>query len=476
VIPTILLSLLLGAGFASAEGFEDFISRIQSAPQAERQAIADSLLADLPEGRTPIREEGRAWFLWFTAASSVAVAGDMSGWSPELVLNAVAGTTFRYRRFDCENDARLDYKFVVNGSQWLLDPHNPDTVSGGFGPNSELAMPDYEQPVEILDHGYPPCEVDTWSNFHSPQLNNTRTIRVLRPPGWDGLSPRPVWIIHDGLEYISLGSLAHVIAWMAVHRPELELPICVCVPPVNRTQEYQTTQQAAFGEFIVETVVPFVEQQYSTYGAQPEKWTSMGASNGGNISAYLAGEYPGRFGRLALASPYLPPEQRARIAALPPESLRIHLVWGSYDIATLIPLIDDFLDMLNERGVPHQAREAHEGHSWGFWRAEIDEHLSYLLDPAVGTDPSRGERPATPQLLRPWPNPFNGELRVTLEGLRGPTRLRVYDLLGALRASDHLPAGLRQWTWRPEDLPSGRYLIEATAPGGRATTWVSLIH
>lgn len=469
------LLALVAAGGARAEGFEDFIGLLQSTPTAQRQALVDSLLADLPGGETPVREDGRAWFLHWGATGSVAVAGDMTNWSPDLAMSLVGGTTFHYRAFACENDARLDYKFVVGGSQWVLDPHNPHTVSGGFGPNSELAMPDYVQPEEILDHGWPGCAVDVHAGFHSPQLNNDRTIKVLRPPGWDGLSPRPVWVVHDGLEYLTLGSLANVLAWAAHEHPELELPLCVCIPPVNRSEEYDGAQQEAFGHFVVDTVVPFVEETYSTYGAQPEKWASLGASSGGDAAAYLAGEFPERFGRLALASPYLPQAQYDRIAALPPESLRIHLVRGSYDIPLLLPLIDEFLAMLEERGVPHQARLAHEGHSWGLWRAILDEELLFLLDPVSAVDPPRGEAPASPLLLRPWPNPFNGGLRVGVDGAPGGADLAVYDLTGALRLERRLPAGAGVWSWNAEGFASGRYLVVASAPGARATAWVSLV-
>ena len=32
---------------------------------------------------------------------------------------------------------------------WILNPLNPRQVSGGFGQNSELAMPEYTDPPEI---------------------------------------------------------------------------------------------------------------------------------------------------------------------------------------------------------------------------------------------------------------------------------------------------------------------------------------
>ena len=54
---------------------------------------------------------------------------------------------FFYKELSFESTARLDYKFVV-GSSWILDPRNPNKVKGGFGDNSELAMPQFVQPSE----------------------------------------------------------------------------------------------------------------------------------------------------------------------------------------------------------------------------------------------------------------------------------------------------------------------------------------
>ena len=85
--------------------------------------------------------------------------GDFNGWNPSPApMTRLSQTNFFYYSRNFEMNARLDYKFVVNGSSWILDPENPNRVSGGFGPNSELAMPEYIQPWEIkykpgINHG-----------------------------------------------------------------------------------------------------------------------------------------------------------------------------------------------------------------------------------------------------------------------------------------------------------------------------------
>ncbi len=475
----LLLTLLLWVPLR-AQGFADFLTDLLGRPVGERQAAVDSLFAHLPAGETPIREADGAWFIWRGTASSLAVAGDMTGWSPNLSLTLIAGTNLWERHFLCEGDARLDYKLVRNGSEWLLDPNNPHTCSGGFGPNSELAMLDYVQPVEIQNLGLPSGTLVSWTNFHSPQLNNTRTIQILLPPGYQEGQARPVCVVHDGSEYLTLGSLRNVVAWLADQHPSLQLPIFVCVPPVNRTAEYHTTQQDLFAHFIVDTVLPAVRAQWATYD-DPARWISLGASDGGNISTYLLGHFPAAFGRGVLMSPYIPSANRAALQALDPDSLRLYLNWGSYDIEEIIETSEPCVAMLEERGVPHQARLYHEGHSWGLWRATLDEGLLYILEADTALPPAeRGEGPQELELeLGAWPNPFNPVIQLPFRLWRpARARLAVHNLLGqevAVLLDQDLAAGRHQLSYDAGELGSGSYFVTLWADGRSLTRTVTLL-
>jgi enterochelin esterase-like enzyme len=44
-----------------------------------------------------------------------------------------------------------------------------------------------------------------------------------------------------------------------------------------------------------------------------------------------------------------------------------------------MPLLASFRQMLQQRGIAHLAREYPEGHSWGLWRAIIDEGLLFVF-------------------------------------------------------------------------------------------------
>lgn len=65
-------------------------------------------------------------------AGSVAVAGDFTGWDPEIALEDPDGDGVWSGR------ARLgpgvhEYMFVVDGSEWVTDPYAPRYADDGFG-------------------------------------------------------------------------------------------------------------------------------------------------------------------------------------------------------------------------------------------------------------------------------------------------------------------------------------------------------
>jgi len=98
-----------------------------------------------------------------------------------------------------------------------------------------------------------------------------------------------------------------------------------------------------------------------------------------------------------------------------------------------------------------------------------NESRAFLIDfSAAAPEPSKGI-PGGWRLLTPHPNPFNSELRLSLD-VQAPTWLEVevFDLLGRRVASLHrgeAGVGRQLFTWRP-DGGSGLYLVRATDSAG----------
>jgi enterochelin esterase family protein len=356
---------------------DQWVLMVESQPLAKRQDIADQYLSALPSN--PVcSSNGQAQFLFYQGdGRNVQLAGDWTSWDIGPSFEHIPGTNVWYLVTTFPVGARLDYKLIIDG-QWRLDNRNPHTMMGGFGPNSELRF-EYQESWWLQSSAdIIPCRLDTLI-VQTPNLGGERTVVVVIPPRAQK-QRRPFMLVHDGLEYLTIAGLDVFLAQADQLIDDVSVPICVCVPPVQRTEEYAGSQQAEFTRWIVEDLIPMIEQRYSEEGLSRRAWGSMGASYGGRITLDLARRYPLHFDRLAPMSPSVAPAQHEGIAALDPASVRIHLTWGTYDIPSIIPECKDLATLLNKRDVHHEQGEFPQGHSWGLWRDMLDPAFRFLYE------------------------------------------------------------------------------------------------
>lgn len=418
-----------------AQTFQQFLNRIFASPDSQRAAIVDSFMTAVPSFPF-IEQDSMAHFIYRGSASSVNVPGDANNWSTAAFpMNRIPPTDFWYLTKVFESDARIDYKFVLNGSTWILDPRNPYQVSGGFGPNSELRMPAYVPAPEIQFYPTIPHGTLRDTTFFSTNLGNSRTIRVYLPPGYQSSSDSfPVILFHDGLEYTSLAQANNVIDYLIARR-EIVPVIGVFVPPVNRTAEYAGNQQNQFTAFIVNELMSYIDTRYRTR-RDPSRRATLGASNGGNIALWLAYSHPEVFGNVAAQSSNIQSSISSGFQSSPRLNLKLYLDLGTYDIPVLIPLVRDFIPILQLKGYDHRYVEYHEGHSWGNWRAHVDNALKFFFPGSALNVQESQNVPATTRLMQNYPNPFNPTttIRFSLEK-QVYISLRVFDMLGRVVAT-----------------------------------------
>ena len=385
LLPVVAAAAVSGATGDGIEPFEDFLDRARSAPAEDRQVLVDRWWDSI--GPTPLIEQStRVHFLYRGQARSMNVPGDFNSWDKNAFpMLRLEGTDLWYYTREFETDARLDYKFVTDGSQWILDSANPLTCTGGFGPNSELRMPDFVPPPEIEEHPDIPHGTLQETSFHSAHLENRRTIQINLPPGYDtaGAARRryPMILFHDGLEYVSLAQADRVLDYL-IHLGRIEPTLAVFVPPIDRRGEYVGGRRDDFTWFIVDELIPWVDQHYRT-DPRPSRRAVMGASNGGDISLWLGVSHPEVFGHVGAQSTTIRDDIRDRFRNGPRLDLTLSLDLGTYDIPGIIPMVRDFIPVLEEKGYRFRYGEYPEGHSWGLWRAHIDDALE-LFFPARG--------------------------------------------------------------------------------------------
>jgi|YNPMSStandDraft_1061717.scaffolds.fasta_scaffold10756_3 enterochelin esterase-like enzyme len=427
------LILLLFNSIVAQSNFQNFIASLYSAPNDSiRMKMIDSFMVVARSQGIPYIEDTIANFIYRGSGSNVYLAGDFNGWSSSADrLNRIYGTNFFFISKVFERDARLDYKFIVDGN-WILDPNNPNICPSGFGPNSELAMPDYIQPVEIRYYPNIPHGTLRDTTFYSSILNNSRTVRVYLPPNYESTTDSfPMILMHDGLEYISLASMNNVLDYLIANN-KIEPIIGVFVPPVNRTPEYAGNQINNFKNFIVQELLPYIRNRYRIKSGS-ENCAVGGASNGGNISLYLTLNHPEIFGNVSAQSSNVISTISNGFQNNPKLNLNVYLDIGKYDIPVLIPLVRNLRSILQSKGYNLVYREFNEGHSWGNWRAHIDDYLTFFF-PKKSTDVKENEGHLIPEefrLYQNFPNPFNNSSKILFEiPEAGLVNLKIYNSIG----------------------------------------------
>ena len=322
-----------------------------------------------------------------TNNATVEVFGDLNGWStsesPQISLSRYADTRLYAGIYKAPSTTtRVDYKLVVNNA-WILDPGNPKLAWGGMGSNSEVALSEYEySPWVKARSDINKGTLSANQLITSSALGYNINYRVYLPYGYDSELSYPVLFVTDGHEYINnnLGALPNVADNM-LHENKIEPLIIVFVDPrdpTNGTNKRMTEYVANdnFVTFLADELYTTIAQTYSIKNT-PEHTAILGTSLGGLNSAYVGIKRADVFGLLAIQSPAF--WIHTDIFTLfngDKQNLRIYM-----DTGTIHDTQDRALEMktmLENKGYTFQYAEYSEGHSWGNWRARMDDVLLYF--------------------------------------------------------------------------------------------------
>jgi enterochelin esterase family protein len=380
----------------SIDAFRELLNQAESRKADERQPLIDSYIAHLQS--SPITEDNQALFIWRGEAFSVQLVGDMNNWEVEDApyFKRLEGTDLWYLEIEFEEDARLDYKIAVDTVGVDLDPLNPRTMTGGFGPNSELVMPSYTAGDELLpsDGSIPTGELIPHT-LDSTILGQTRTFFVYVPAGQIVGAKTPSIYINDGGDYLNLIDATAILDKLIAERKIPPL-VAVFIPPLNRNSEYSLNDD--YANFLADELVPFIRRTYDT-DPDPSRTGTLGASLGGLTSVYTAMTRSDVFGLAAGQSGAYSVNDDALIRRVQSERLafgiggparrdiRIFLVVGLYETAVsgdhqngnLLAANRRLVDALKDSEHEFVYEERPEGHSWGLWRGTFGQALGYLF-------------------------------------------------------------------------------------------------
>jgi len=478
--------------FATFAQFTDSLAAIGAIADADtRDDALDALWTDLVAAeQIPFALGDSAAFLYRGSASTVQVAGDHSSWSPR-PLSRIGQSEAWLRVYSFPEAARLDYKLIVNGS-WILDPDNPHQQWSGFGPNSELRMPAWAFPTEtVRDPDVPAGAFTANQSLASTNLGYTVRYRVYTPAGYEALADLPTIYVTDGHEYADdrLGAFRIVLDNLIAEGRAEPAVVVFIDPRVNgqNLRQEQYVQNPDFAAFVADELVPTIDAAYRTRPDRDHR-VLLGTSLGGLFSAYLGMLHPETFGKLAIQSPAFWVSESPNWWDGPSiYAMMAEAESGLFDVYMSTGTINDTADGARQMRDVFEAndhalvyREVPEGHSWGNWRALLDEMLVALL-PGATTDAEDTQGAAPNFHLVPYPNPARD--RVTLRfdlPAPSPVRLRCYDLRGRLCAEvvdgATLPAGTHTVGVDAGRLgAAGAYLCRLSAGAHTATRLVTLL-
>ncbi len=379
--------------FDSYTDFTNELNRVANiADPIQRASEVDSLWQTLLDaGQVPYAQDNKVAFL-YRGSGSVAWPGDANGWSPTASGwqgTPVGQSGIQMLERELAPDARVDYKVFVNGN-WQLDPANPLQMWGGFGPNSELRMPAYEYPHETIHR--PEVEHGSLSSnirLSSSNLGYDVNVKVYTPAGYDANSDAlPTVYVTDGHEYSAehMGSAVQVMDNLIAEQ-RLRPMVAVFIDPrdpdsgVNKRAD-QYVANRSFARFVADELVEFIDDNYTTSDAAADR-TIMGTSLGGLNSAYFGAVENDVFQNLAIQSPAFwvaPQVSSAYENGALADRVKIFMTNGT--------IRDDgggfdFADLLSTGGYDFTFTTANESHSWGNWRAQLDDVLVDLVGPPV---------------------------------------------------------------------------------------------
>jgi enterochelin esterase-like enzyme len=221
----------------------------------------------------------------------------------------------------------------------------------------------------------------------------SRSIRVYLPPGFQQWISYPVVYCQDGEDFFNFGRIAtHSQRLILEEGWDPFIIVGVDVDKKLRTSEYAPDGErySIYTRFFAEELIPWVESHYPVRDT-PDQRVLAGDSLGGAVSLSLAIAYPALFNRIislsgAFYDSYV--EQIRQASSL--EQVQIWMVVGLQEreyptdrgTFDFVELNRKTLRLLENKGAKVKYAEKNGEHKWGFWQQELPEALAAFLGEA----------------------------------------------------------------------------------------------
>lgn len=341
----------------------------------------------------PLVAEDSVYFFYKGQAKSVEWIGDFNGWGYEKKFPnkgiQLAGTDVWIMKASFPKDARLDYKIIIDGTNWIIDPENKYQQWSGVGggsPNSELRMPDWkEDPVLSERKTNQKGTVISDVLLNSKILGYQITYTVYLPYNYVDSQKLPCIYVTDGYEYLhpKLGNIITVLDNL-IEDKKIRPIVAVFVDhrsPIDRSNNRRMQELAMnvkYLDFFTQELIPQIESGYAVIQDARHR-AIMGTSMGGLTATYFAFTKPDIFGLAGIQSPsfYTRPQIYSLCSNSADPKMKISMTSGLIHDTSIESR--KMKEVLEANSCIYTYREVNEGHSWGNWRRLIDDILIDLF-------------------------------------------------------------------------------------------------
>jgi len=341
------------------------------------------------ESEIPYSKDSLAIFFYYGDAQKISWNGDFNSWSQDQNFKndgtQIKDTKLWYWPVVFPKDSRLDYKITIDENNWILDPENPHQQWSGFGPNSELLMPDYQkEPTLIANEDLAKGTLKS-HNIFSEKLQYGVDYKVYLPSNYASLENLPCIYVTDGQEYSNekLGNMITVLNNL-IGNGKISPIMAIFIDPRapndsnhNRRQEEYTINND-FLDFVTQELIPDVNREYNSSEKASDR-AILGTSLGGLNSSYFAAAGNNYFKQIAIQSPaywYRANQIYELVNQAEHSGTKIFMTAGTFNDG--LENAKKMQNIYKNKGLETKIMTVNEGHSWGAWSTQLDDILIYF--------------------------------------------------------------------------------------------------
>lgn len=221
-------------------------------------------------------------------------------------------------------------------------------------------------------------------------LNETRTLRVYLPPGYQEWLSYPVVYCQDGEDIFNFGRIAtHANQIILDEDIEPFIIVGVEVDKKVRTSEYAPDgdRHEDYVQFFAHELLPYIEQKYPVR-AEPQSRIIAGDSLGGSVSVHIALRYPNLFNKvISLSGAFYPASQTVIAEETDLAWLQLYMLVGLQEndfetdrgVFDFVALNRATKELLESKHAQIHYLERDGQHLWGFWQQYLPDALKHFL-------------------------------------------------------------------------------------------------